>query len=740
MVETINKEVCFHCGLPIPENTHFVVVFDENKQPLCCAGCQAVAAAIIDNGLEQFYRHRDKKQRQAQTLVPDVLKELDLYNNPALQKSFVHQRTDDHNEASLILEGIVCAACVWLNERHVCALPGVIAFHVNYATHRAQLVWDDNQIQLAEVLKSITEIGYHAHPFDPNRQQAIHKKERSLLIRQLGVAAIGMMQVMMLAIALYIGAYQGMADNITTLLRWASLVITIPVIFYSGKLFFVSAWRDLKNKRLGMDVPIAIAIGAAFIASCWATISGSGEVYFDSVVMFTFFLLVGRFLEQTARHKAGDMADELVKLVPAVAHLQTDNSIEVVPVMELVIGDRVLVKAGESVPADGIVMSGETHVDESLITGESRPVFRAIGDLLIAGSVNQDTSISIEVSQIGEDTTLASISRLLERAQAQKPHVAILANRVASWFVAALLLVAASVFGYWHYIRGSEDAFWIMLSVLVVTCPCALSLATPVALTAVTGVLTKMGVLTTRGHAIETLASITDVIFDKTGTLTTGEQTLVSVNPLAVDKDTALHLAGTLESHSTHPVARVFKPWQHHNARETIAINDVKGLGVEGVFDGKKYRLGSQRFIDSWGVDTTVNTPLEAGLSRIWLADEHVLLALFDIGDTLRDESAAIVKQLQQRDIRVHLLSGDQATTVRGVAETLGIDHFRAEQMPEDKLTYLQQRQQGGSVVAMVGDGINDAQYWRLRMYLWLWVAVHNSLRQAAIWCCYQTS
>ncbi len=712
-----HSEDCFHCGLPVPDGVSFSVEFQQENQPMCCAGCEAVATAIVTNGLDDFYLHRDKRQLRAEDLVPDELKELDLYNDESLQRTFVHQRQDSHKEASLILEGIVCAACIWLNERHVSSLPGVVDFHVNYATHRAQLVWDDEQIKLSDILRAISIIGYSAHPFDPNRQEAIHKKERSLMIRKLGVAGIGMMQVMMLATGLYLGKYYGMAENIIQLLRWASLVITIPVILYSGRVFFESAYKDLRSRRLGMDVPVALAIGAAFLASAWATIKGSGEVYFDSATMFTFFLLFGRFLEQAARHKAGSIADELVRLVPATARRETAKGHEMVPVMELVVGDRVLVKAGEALPSDGVIINGGSHIDESLITGESNPVMRHPGDRVIAGSINHDSPITVEVDKIGEDTTLAAISRLLERAQSQKPKVAELANRVASRFVAAVLVIATAVFSYWHFFLGSGDAFWITLSVLVVTCPCALSLATPVAMTAATGALTKLGILTTQGHAIETLAKITDIIFDKTGTLTVGKPELVSVEVYSatMTRGAALELAAALEVYSDHPVATVFHPYAQDSELRTENVRVVKGLGMEGVVAGTDYRLGNQRFISEWLPDDPGFTPgsksetASEGLSRIWLADKQQILASFEIGDQLREQSPAVIQSMQEQGIRVHLLSGDQNATVAAVSRKLGITEYRAELLPEDKLAYLEKLQENGAIVAMVGDGINDA-------------------------------
>lgn len=672
---------------------------------MCCAGCEAVANAIVDNHLEGFYDHRTANPATPEELLPESLRELTLYDNDELQKTFVQNLAGDRREAALILEGITCAACVWLNERHVQALPGVISFQVNYSNHRAQLAWDNSQLNLSDVLKAISEIGYHAHPFDPGRQEALHKQERRQAIRRIGVAAVGMMQVMMMAVAMYLGADEGMSDSIRNLLRWASLVVATPVVLYSAQAFFRSAWRDLKFRQLGMDVPVSLAIGAAFLASIWATVRGVGEVYFDSVTMFTFFLLLGRFLELSARHKAGEIADELVRLVPATAHKKTADGIEPVPVTELTVGDEIVVKGGELIPADGVIVEGKTSVDESLLTGESLPLSKQLGDYLIGGSINRASPVTLKLEKLGQDTVLAGISRLLERAQAEKPEIAQLANRVAGWFVAVLLLVAVCVFSFWYW-REPANALWITLSVLVVTCPCALSLATPVAITATVGVLTKMGVLTTRGHALETLSSVTDMVFDKTGTLTRGKLFVTEIKILGKVSQMQVHaLAAGLESYSEHPIAVAISAGVKKSA-DVEVIESLPGMGILGRHEGQLLRLGNLSYVRQWHADfddvTTTDT-------CIYLATQDSMLARFELGDEIRSEAKEVVKALKQLGIKLHILSGDNEAAVAKVAGQLNIKTAFAKQLPDDKLAYVKNLQQQGRVVAMVGDGVNDA-------------------------------
>jgi len=674
---------------------------------MCCPGCEAVARAIIDSGMTDYYRYRTDKAQQAKDLVPSMLAEFDLYDKEALQKSFVRQDEGEVREAALILEGIVCAACVWLNERHVGQLPGVLEFRVNYSTHRAHVKWDNSQIHLSEILKAIAAIGYQAHPFDPGRQEAVQKKERSAALRRMAIAGLGAMQVMMLAVAMYAGEYEGMDESMRQFMRWISMLIAAPVIAYSASSFYQSAWRDLKRHTLGMDVPVSLAIGGGFLASVWATVTGQGHVYFDSVTMFTFFLLVGRYLEMIARHRAGQAAEELVKLIPATTTRLRDDQEEVIPVSDLELGDRVLIRPGETIPADGVVVEGHSSVDESLLTGESLPLDRRITDALVGGSVNIESPLVMRVEKLGADTTLSAILRLLERAQSEKPAIARTADQVAAWFVLFLLLIASGVFLYW-YRQSPEEALWITISVLVVTCPCALSLATPAALTAATGALTRRGILTTRGHALETLARATHMIFDKTGTLTRGQLQVTRVILCGDRSEQAcLELAAGLEAQSEHPVARAILA-RALTRQEMSEIRAYSGRGIEGQHGNKTYWLGSRESFQAKGMSLP-EVQIEPGETVVYLAEENIPLAGVVLRDEIRQESRQTIMSLEAEGLETELLSGDHLETVGHVADELGIKRFRGGLLPDDKLRYIEALQNEGKVVAMVGDGVNDA-------------------------------
>lgn len=698
---------CYHCGLPVAPDTHFQVIIEQQPRAMCCPGCQAVAQAIVDNGLTDFYRHRTERPATAQERVPEFLQSLKLYDNENIQKQFVYHYNENINQASLILEGIVCAACVWLSERYISSLPGVYEFNVNYATHRAQVKWDKTQIKLSDILAAISSIGYLAHPLDPDRVEAIHRKEKKLFLRRLAVAGLGAMQVMMLSVALYAGEYYGIEARLEQLFRWISLIIATPVVLYSARPFFAGAGRDLKLKQLGMDVPVALAIGLAYIASFWATLFNRGEVYFDSVTMFSFFLLTGRFLEMNARHRAGQATEELIKLVPAMANKIDAQRIRGIAVSELQSGDQILVRPGEVIPVDGHVIDGNSSVDESILTGESLPVDKKIGDTVIGGTHNIESPLTVAVDHIGEHTVLAAIRRLLDQAQAQRPRLALIADRVASYFVFVLLVCVVLVAAWWTYYDAGQ-AFWVVLSLLVITCPCALSLATPVAITVAIGRLTKEGVLTTKSHALETLPKITDIVFDKTGTLTLGQLQLTKIKTyIDISEEQALVLAASLEQRSEHPLAQCLV---QQNSQPLLTLENIKsiaGQGVMGELNNETLRIGNWNFVKS-----TLATDIadETGENTcVYLAKGSQLVAMFCFSDSLRADAQQLISYLQQTGIRTHLFSGDQPRIVENIARQLGIKDAKGALLPQDKLQLVTELQQQGAVVAMVGDGVNDA-------------------------------
>jgi Cu2+-exporting ATPase len=698
---------CFHCGLPVPKGADYPIQYRHRTEHACCRGCQAVAQTIIDSGQEAYYQHRTVLPPTPQDAQAE-LEKLGLYDLDEIQKSFVRAEPENVREAALILENIVCAACVWLNERHVSRLPGVISVDINYATRRARVRWDSSRLKLSDILRAIQEIGYVAHPFDASKQDEIFRKERNTAIKRLAIAGLGMMQVMMYAIPTYTADPSEMTPDIVALMRWASLILTLPVIFYSAWPFFQGAWKDLSRKTLGMDVPVALGVGSAFAASVWTTFTQRGDVYYDSVNMFIFLLLTGRFLELNARRRSAQAAEELVKLIPAVATRLTDwpaRNEETVPAAQLAPGDHVLVKPGEAIPADGVLVEGTSSVVEAMLTGESEPRGKQAGDLLIGGTLNQQSPLVMRVERTGEETRLSAIVRLLDRAQSEKPRIGRMADRAASWFVGLLLLLTAIIAAAWYAI-DPDKVLWITVSILVITCPCALGLATPAVLTAATGRLTKLGLLTTRGHALETLAQVSDIVFDKTGTLTLGKLSLLEVVPMGSrSRDEVLQLAAALEAASEHPIAQAIRQAAGGAVQSAESPVNHPGEGVEGSVDGQRYRLGKPAFAGASLPDICAH-PAATWLA---LAGPQGLLGWLVLGDEIRADAAHALSTLKSLGVRVHLLSGDNRATANAVATQLGIEEVRAEALPDDKLAYVKDLQSQGRIVAMVGDGINDA-------------------------------
>ena len=711
-----SSENCYHCGLPVPHGADFHVDIDGAARTMCCAGCEAVAQAIVANGLTDYYRHRDAMPESPRTAMPVELQELGLFDHPEVQKNFVRPVGEHEREAALILEGITCAACVWLNEAHLAKQPGVTAVDINYATRRARVRWDEKVTKLSLLLDAIQAIGYRAHPYDVARSEVLAQKERRTAQWRLFVAGFGMMQVMMYAVPVYM-ADGDMTADIEQLMRWASLVLTLPVMFYSSAPFFMNAWRDLKMRRVGMDVPVALGMGSAFLASVWATLIASGEVYFDSVTMFVFFLLSGRYLEMVARQKAARGVEALARAMPAFAERLPGwpaTAAERVAVVDLAVGDVVRVKPGETIPGDGEVLDGTSSCDESLLTGESRPAPKGAGDTVTGGSVNVASPLVLRLAKVGESTRIASIRRLMEQAAAERPGIVQMADRIAVRFIWVLLALATATAIYWINVDPSQ-ALWICVAVLVVSCPCALSLATPTALTVATGALAKAGVLVTRGHAIETLARADTWVFDKTGTLTVGRPTVVDMRLSGAQGEAEVFaLVRALEQATEHPVGHALL--QKVDSGETASLVDLRAVTGQGIEaqrpGGGTVRVGAPAFVAALHgqpVPEEMASWLDSGDTVVALGDARGWIAWFRVADALRPEAQAALASLRAMGVRLAILSGDAQRTVAAVAAELGIAEYRGDLSPEEKHAWLHEAQACGATVAMVGDGVNDA-------------------------------
>jgi len=693
---------CFHCALPVDRADEYQVEIDGGLKSVCCPGCKAVAELIRDTGMSSYYAMREAPHPGAGR-PPDDAAEWQIYDRDDMLTAFADV-AEDHAEATIYVGGMYCAACGWLIETTLSKLAGIVSADVNPVTHRVRVHWHTADLGLGRILALLAELGYDPQPLAPESAARPEIAEQRTALKRLLVASLGMMQAMMFAVGLYAGDFQGMEADMQLFLRLVSFVVTTPVVFYSARPFFAGAWRGIVSRMPGMDLPVSLAITAAYLGSTYAMVTGGPATWFDSVTMFVFFLTLGRFLEMRARHRSIDRSTALSTLLPNTVTRVDESGQTTIPASQLVVGDRVLVRPGESIPADGNLVDAETTVDEALLTGEAEPRPKSIGDALIAGSINLDAVIQMQVEKTGSDTTLGTISRLSERARYARPAFVQLADRIASYIVITILVVAAVVATFW-YLTSPERAFVITLSVLVVTCPCALALATPAAFAAAGTRLSELHLLITNGNSINAMSKATRVLFDKTGTLTCGLPVITSTQVFdnAFDEDQCLRIAAALETVSTHPIANAFVTTSSDLVAEEQRV--AIGQGVAGTISGQRWRLGREEFVSG---DITKSTSDELS-TGVYLGTDGQVIARFGIDDELRPGTKAALDRLQTLGVKLSLVSGDKKEPVRRVADTLGIDDYHFGCTPEDKLDIIRSAQQAGETVVMVGDGINDA-------------------------------
>jgi Cu2+-exporting ATPase len=714
---------CYHCGQPAPDGERWRARVGGVQRAMCCPGCAAAAQAIADAGLEGYYASRTAFAPRIGDAAGDAGADAALFAYDELGGELSDDVSDEPgpgHDAVFTVEGLRCAACVWLIERRVAALPGVRSAVLNVATERLHVRWDAGACRPSLIIKALRTIGYTAYPYDASRHGAQLERARKALLRRLFVAGLSMMQVMMYAFPVYMATDGTMDADMTALMGWASLLLTLPAVTYCAWPFLAGAAMDLRRGLPGMDVPVALGIVAAFAGSAVSLLQGQGQVYFDSITMFVFLLLGSRTLELDARRKAARALERLQHAAPATALRMPGwplgshamGEAECVPASRLQPGDVILVPPGQTVAADGVILDGHTEVDLALLTGESRTRAMGPGDRLPGGAVNVAQAAVLRVTSSASGSTLAMLVRLSERAGQDKPQLAQWADRVGAWFVLALLVLSTAMFAYWQAV-GPSRAWPAAIAVLVVSCPCALSLATPTALAAAMERLLRHGVLAVKPHVLETLDRATHVVFDKTGTLTLGRPVLRAAVPLgAADMDACLRIAAALEAGSAHPLAQALRE-AAPRAAAAERTGYVAGQGVEGEVSGRRYRLGSAAFVAGLARNAaTTSAPAPATLadaSVVWLGSSEGWLARFELVDALRPEAPALVAELQRRGKTVLLLSGDDESAVRTAADQLGIGDARGRQLPQDKLDAVRTLQRAGAVVAMVGDGINDA-------------------------------
>jgi len=811
---------CFHCGDPVPEPPFHTDILGKPRE-MCCMGCQLASQSIVEAGLEQYYLDRSEINRTAS--LPTQLTRLEAYDHDEIKSQFVYAQ-DGMSVAELSVNNLRCAACTWLIESRLDELDGISQCQVNLTNQRMRVIWDEGKLPISRILGVINEIGYEAKPYRQDTHEAMLARHNSQMLIRLGIAALGSMQAMMYAVAIYFGEYSDMLIFQRDFLRWVSLFVSTPVFFYAGIPFFTSAWSAIRARQVNMDVPVSIALVVTFFASLYATITGQGETYFDSVSMFIFFLLAGRYIEHNARLKAATMANDLVVVEPVLVQkiaenkdaaerilqqleqntvnknnlasdaTQTtnpDNSIaadetsvlaksmpdfmqsmdaniqqltsriaqdwqeknhkpfslskteresearQMVTAHSLQVGDIIMVEAGSEIISDGILLSPTATVSQSLLTGEGDLIIKSQGDYIVGGAQNDSQPFEMLVTALPEDSQIGLIDRLMNRAMSEKPKLAQQADKLARWFVARILVLSVLVFIGWYIVDPSQ-AIWATVAVLVATCPCALSLATPIALTVATNRLASYGFLTTRGHTLQTLAEITHVAFDKTGTLTYGKPNLLNIELLATndraaasneEKDNLLAIAAALEVGSRHPIAHALltAAYQLH-LPATQSLQYYPAGGVEAIIDGVLYRIGHVDFAldkanrtneadngSHQNNDLTIDLVAERASSAVVLScqDSHSAawhaLACFYFNDKVRDSAPSMLASLKKSGIEPVMLTGDPSPQALIMAEDLGMNAAHNGLSPTDKVNHIQALQAKGAVVLMVGDGINDA-------------------------------
>lgn len=635
--------------------------------------------------------------------------------SPAFPAESAESKQLQHEKLSL--SGMRCAACMQLIEFRVRQLPGVTAFKINAASHRAELAWQADKNNLKNIINSIVQLGYGALPVSYDTDEA-EKKENKLAIWRLFVAGFAMMQIMMYAFPAYLVPVPQVDGDLTPdldkLLKIASMLIAVPVIGFSSMPFFKSAWRDLRNRHIGMDVPVSLGILLTFFASVWATFEG-GAVYYDSAIMFVFLLLGARLIESLVQKKTTAALRVLTQLTEVAAQRMTNyphsRQTQTVSASDLQVGDYLLVAPGEQISADGVVLEGRSECDEALMTGESHPVVKAVGDQLIAGAINLTGTLTMQASKVGSDTQLSTLISLMENAATEKPPIVLLADKHASRFLTIILIIAAFTAIGWFYIDSSR-ALWIAVSVIVVTCPCALSLATPGVMSAAIGLLAKNGVLIRNGKAIQAMAEATHFVFDKTGTLTVGKLRVSDTMVLRAHVQ-AEAIAFAMASGSTHPAAKAIADSLAAQHAQSSAMNsamsqEIAGGGVEVEIDGRLYRLGNADFVSEITHTDFVAPAACVNKTLSMLADKDGVILLFAMADVLRDDAVEAIQKLKAAGKKIVLLSGDRDDVVMAVAQQCGITEAHSGLSPRDKFNVVQKLQADGARVVMVGDGMND--------------------------------
>jgi Cu2+-exporting ATPase len=703
---SLDRVLCSHCSQEIAVASAIAALIGGETRYFCCHGCLGVYELVHSNSLDAFYNQRCDWQPGPP--ATEVKLQASAFNDTV-------NITGKEHRIELLLSGIRCASCVWLIEKFLMKQDGVLSARVNYATHKATITWTADNISLNTILNAIRAIGYLPHPFRHNDNADLFAQEKQELLLRFGTAGFFSMQLMLFTAALYAGFFEGMEERYRLAFQLISWALATPVLFYSGYPFLSSAFRSLRRMTLNMDVLVALGSLSAYCYSI-AMIASGGEIFFDTAAMIITIILLGRFLEAGSRLKAGNAMAELAEIQPHEALLLSDSGEKtMVPIAIVKIGDQIEIIPGDRIPIDGTVVEGEAEVNESMLTGESNPVLKEPGSDVFAGSFSMNGRLRIRVTGNADNTLLSRIIHTVEEAQARKAPIQGIADKTAGYFVPATIILALGTFLYWKLTyAGTVTALMNAVSVLVIACPCALGLATPLAILVGTTAAGKRGILVKGGDIFETVSKTTTVVLDKTGTITTGKPSITDLDEYGLTPSFMQYVA-SLEASSEHPTGRtIVAAWQGELLK-TTQFKATPGRGVSGIIDGEIWRAGSRAFMVQEGVDLqplqeSYASKLEAeGKTVVLVACGNKLAGIIGLIDDLREDALPLITGLRKKGLSLKILTGDNQGVANYIAAKCGITDVHAGLGPLEKAAIIRALKAKGECVMMVGYGINDA-------------------------------
>jgi len=700
------KVACTHCQLEFDKS---VMIKQQNGQTtlyFCCKGCEGVYHLLHSDGLDSFY-----EKRGSQTLTPAKAPDDDTakFDLEGFHNKYVTTTKDGFSQINLVIEGIHCSACVWLNEKVLHKTDGIIDATINYSTNKAKITWNAEQIPLSKIITTIRSIGYNAYPYDPTLQENSAIKTRNDYYSRILVGVFGSMNIMWLAIAQYAGYFSGIDPKHKNILNIAEFVLATPVLFYSGWIFFRGAYYGLKNRFVNMDLLVISGALLAYIYSIYAMITHHGEVYFDSVAMIITFVLVGKYLEILSKKSASDTMDKIIGTMPTEATLIKDGSKSLMSIENIKVGDTLELKPGEKVALDGVVTTGSASFDESPLTGENEPIFKQVGDEILSGSICLDSLIRYKVTKPANQSLLHTITEILSDSITKKPRIEQLANTISGYFSVIILLIAIGTFVSWYLYNGDfEHALIVSISVIVIACPCALGLATPMATLIGVSKAAKRGILFKESRMLETMAKSTLLALDKTGTITEGKPHIVHAKILSGFNPEAL-LA--LTQSSNHPISKSISSYiatHYSESKKPIELSNIQNIQAKGVtatLNSTKIAGGSPTLMHELGIPCNI----QSEHSIYVFAVDGKIVATFELSDQIRPDAKETIAKLKSKNIKLVMLTGDHQNSAKLVANQVGIDQVYYSLLPTDKAKYIEKFLSDSEIVVMAGDGINDA-------------------------------